>query len=276
MIAAVIPARNEAGTLAKVITNLNLLPIDLFLLVINGTTDRTLREIIALKSPRVQVIYFHQALGIDVPRAIGAKYALEQNARLVLFLDGDMIGNFQQNLLDLIIAVQKGVDLALTDCYPRSHPSQLLAYKTLRFRAYLNRILDLNHLGVASPSHGPHALSRRLLEQILLSELAIPPVVLALAKKQNLVIQVSTALAHFLLASTMKGPDHAARIEATIIGDCLEAICLTQGKTRNRVWQGKGYDGYHHERRFDLLQAVARGALHPTIFSLSNPPSRRV
>jgi glycosyltransferase involved in cell wall biosynthesis len=268
MIAAVIPARNEARKLAKVITNLSRLPINLLLPVINGSTDTTLKEILALKLPQAKVIYFRQALGIDVARAIGARYALDQNAQAVLFIDGDMTGNFQQNLLELLEAVQNGVDLALTDCYPGFNRHQLLTYKALRFRAYLNRLLGLNYLGVASPSHGPHALSRRLITSFPLNELAIPPVALVLTKQHHLTIQVATTLAHFRLASTIKGSEHATRIEETIIGDHLEAICLAQGRPRRRVFQNKNYNGYHHERRFDLLQAVASGIRHPTVFNL--------
>jgi len=255
MISVVVPAKNEAGRITTVLQNLSLLPVDHIILIINGSRDTTLREVLDLRNPKLQLFYFEVALGIDVPRAVGAKVAHSVGSDTVLFVDGDMVGTFNENLLELINSVSlRHLDLALTNCYP-TEPRHIERYNpTFHWRQTLNKELGLfKKIGLSTPAHGPHVVSRRFLESIPFRELSIPPVAMALARQNRLKIDVATTLPHYRLGSSIKNQLHATKIIDTIVGDCLEAIAVYQGTERNRQWQGKTYTGYHHERRIDFL-----------------------
>ena len=255
MISVVVPARNEAGRIATVLQNLGTLPVDHIIVIANGSKDATMREILNLRLPKLQIIYFHDCLGIDVPRAIGAKVALSLGSDVVAFVDGDMVGTFNENLMELAEGITlKHLDLALTNCYP-SPPRHIERYNpTFQWRLNLNKELGLEKkIGLTSTAHGPHAVSRRLLETIPVREIAVPPVVMALARQAKLRLDVATTIPHYRLGSSIKNQIHTNKIIDTIVGDCLEAIAVFRGEPRTRQWQNSTYLGYHSERRFDLL-----------------------
>lgn len=255
MISAIIPLKNEAGRATILLQNLALLPIDHIILILNGCCDATAYETISLKMPNLHFFYFRESLGIDIPRAIGAKAALALGSDAALFIDGDMIGTFNKNLLELIDAVTvKKIDLALTDCYPTPVRNIGRCNPAFRWRLKLNQELSLDQkINIASPSHGPHAVSKKFLTTVPMHEIAIPPVALAIAKRQRLQIGIGTTIPHAYLGSAAKDARHTARIIDTIVGDCIEAIAANKGEARSRCWQGKLYLGYHQERRFDIL-----------------------
>lgn len=255
MITVVVPAQNEAGRIATVLQNLGTLPIDHIILVVNGSKDATMREVLELRLPKLQLIYFHECLGIDIPRAIGAKMALSLGSDVVAFVDGDMVGTFNENLMELVDGILlKHLDLALTNCYP-SPPRHIERYNpTFQWRLNLNREIGLEKkIGLATPAHGPHAVSRHLLKIIPLRELAIPPALLSLARIKKCKIDVATTIPHYRLGSSIKSQIHTNKIIDTIVGDCLEAITIFRNQPRTRQWQNKTYLGYNTERRFDLL-----------------------
>lgn len=257
MLAAVVPARNEEKRLIKAIDTLLNTPVDLIIPVLNGCTDNSPSYISRLKSPRVMPLYFIEPLGIDVPRAAGAKIAYDEGAAAILFLDGDMEGDISKNICELLESVNSHrLDMSLTDCYPATGKDGLstLASHLLEERRRLNREIGLEKkVGTASPSHGPHAVSRRFLNTVPLRELAIPPVSLALAAKNNLTIDIGTTIGHKYLGSPEKDEHHSRLIAETIIGDCIEAFCAFNNKKRGRIRGGIEYTGYHLERRFDIL-----------------------
>lgn len=267
MFSAVIPAQNEEKSILAVLTNLLRLPLDLIIPVLNGCTDNTLELIRSIPDPRLHIIYFTQPLGIDVPRAIGALYALKLKTSGVLFVDGDMSGNIQENLRDLLNALQNEVDVALTNCYPYITHRAKLVNLVLKFRSRLNKELDLlQTLGLATPTHGPHALSARALSQFPPEALAIPPLSLVYAKKKNLNIKVVTSIPHENLRSSRKHRRHARLITETIIGDCLMALAFAKGQPLSRSLGKHELLGYHPERRFDLLQQWCEALLSPNNF----------
>lgn len=234
-----------------------ILPVDHIILVANGSKDATMREVLQQRIPKLQIIYFHECLGIDIPRAIGAKVALSLGSDVVVFVDGDMVGTFSENLMELVDGILlKHLDIALTNCYP-SPPRHIERYNpTFQWRLNLNKELGLDKkINLATPAHGPHAVSRRLLENIPLRELAIPPVPVALARIQKLRIDVATTIPHYRLGSSIKNQIHTNKIIDTIVGDCLEAIAIFKNEPRTRQINNKAYIGYHSERRFDLLDA---------------------
>lgn len=256
---AVVPAQNEENRIGIVLTHLLKTPLDLIIPVINGCSDRTLAEVQDFTSPRIKPLYFTTSLGIDVPRAVGAKFAYSQGAETVLFVDGDMVGDLTNHFCSLLKSVSsQGVDMALTNCYPRKiHFKSTLAKEVLHYRKMLNCYLGLySQIKLASPSHGPHAVSRRLLNLLPFSEIAIPPSTLAIAKKGNLKIKVSAEIAHHKLRSTLKDNLHSQDVARTIIGDCIEAWQFYLNLSRDRTYQGETFLGYHKLRRFDLLEDI--------------------
>jgi glycosyltransferase involved in cell wall biosynthesis len=263
LIAAVIPALNEAKSIGLILYKLTLLPIDIIIPVVNGCTDYT-RQIVetltqrSRENSKILPLFFEEALGIDVPRAIGAKKALDLGAKAIIFVDGDMRGNISQGIEQIIQSLKyKGVDLALTDCYCNIDLESItdpLANLVISYRKKLNETLNLyNSIGIASPSHGPHGLSKKLITTIGFKPLAIPPLILTLAKINNLKIKIAADIPHDELGSSLKDLFHASNIAQTIIGDCLEAMATYENRTPTRSRGSKEYLGYHPQRRWDLL-----------------------
>jgi len=258
LIAAVIPVKNEAATIRKVIRTVSSTEVDLIIPVFNGCTDSSREIIEAMNCAKISPIHFESSLGIDVPRSIGAAWAHKLGAEIILFIDGDMEGNIANTLKGLLSSIsRKGFQMSLTNCYPpetESKPSQLARY-LLNLRTELNRRLGFEEaIGNASPSHGPHAITRKFIESVPCQELAVPPVTLALAARCRLNVGIGARLPHARLGSRQRDFYHNKQIAETIIGDCLEALQVFYGHTRTRTQDGKTYLGYHTERRFDLLE----------------------
>lgn len=268
MLAAVVPVRNEENRIAKALDTLFATPVDLIIPVLNGNTDQSVDYVRQLKSPRIFPLFFAEALGIDVPRAVGAQVAYNKGAGTILFLDGDMEGNIAVNLCELLDDVHLNhFDMSLTNCYPDSTQNNIsaLAMHLLETRRHLNQKIGLEKkIGAATPSHGPHAISRRFLERVPLKELAIPPVSLALAAKNNLQVNIGTSIGHKYLGSSEKNGKHSSLIAETIIGDCIEAYCVFSDKNRHRVKNGVPHNGYHLRRRWDILESFINESVGQT------------
>jgi glycosyltransferase involved in cell wall biosynthesis len=256
VLCAVIPVQNEGARIGRVLDTILTLPVDLVLPVVNGSRDDSRRIVESYPADRISLIHFEEPLGLDVPRAVGALAAYRREAEVVLFVDGDMEGEIGTVLEKLVAATKSGVDLSLTDCYPPGQENELtpLVAQLLGIRRLLNQALGLAHLGSASLSHGPHAVSRRFLERVPFRELAVPPVAHVLAARQALRIEVAAAVPHYALGSPDRGPRHAQLIAETIIGDHLEAFCVLNNEKRSRNLLGVTFSGYNHHRRWDLLQ----------------------
>ena len=85
MIAAVIPVKDEERRLKKTIGTLLSIPLDIIIPVVNGSSDGSCSIINRVHSKRIQPLYFIESLGIDIPRAVGAKIALDLGATVTLF-----------------------------------------------------------------------------------------------------------------------------------------------------------------------------------------------
>jgi len=263
MICAVIPVQNEAKNIASVISTLLLLPVNIVLPVINGSTDGSGEIIARCLSDRVCPIWFKESLGIDVPRAVGAAHARELGVKTLLFVDGDMVGDIGKALLALSEAIEAGgADMALTDCYPADEfvPLSTQALQLCQIRELFNRAVGLGYLRAASPAHGPHAVSRRLLDRLPLRELAVPPVTLAMAAQAGLKVVIGAQMPHCTLGSPDKGEEHARHIRHTIVGDYLEAFGVYRNTTRSRSLNGIVFDGYNHIRQFKVLDEYLKNS----------------
>lgn len=247
MLAVVIPAYNEEYCIGQVLNNLCSLPIKWLIPVLNGCQDNTLD--IVLNHPlsqKLALIHYPLPLGIDIPRAVGAKCALQLGAEEILFVDGDLSGNFSDCLSLLYQAVySQQCDLALTNCYPYIDYRSQTAKLVLRYREQLNRTLGIfSKIGLATPSHGPHCLSAKLLNAIGSECLATPPLLLAKTVEYNFSVQVAATLEDEQWHSRQRGNLHNQKIADTIIGDCIEAREYFTKQPITRTDKGICYLGY--------------------------------
>lgn len=257
MITAVIPAKNEAENIKSVLETLHRLPINRFIVVLNGCTDDTLEVLCHWPQRfRVDILQYEQPLGIDVPRAVGARYARKIGARAVLFIDGDMTGELTDCCGRLLRAVAVyGYDLALTNCYPYMGYRSHVAKQVLDYRERLNRTLGVfTELGLATPSHGPHCVSARLLDAVEPHSLAIPPLMMAQAVERRMRLKVAASLEAERWSSAQRGDEHNDQIAQTIIGDCLQAEQYFRHQPMTRSDGGQPYMGYHSARRLDEIE----------------------
>lgn len=295
---AVIPAYNEANTIKNVLEHLLACHcFECLLFVTNGCTDateETIREAAAdtqttQSECHIELLSFPEPLGIDVPRAVGAAYVQKKyHASGIVFVDGDLSGRLTKPLLALLDGLNQGLDLALTNCYPplsaqftqtpettrtatatypaqaihdQDNPHSSLAETVLYYRQLLNDTLGLStKIGQATPSHGPHAISARLLAKLPLPLLAIPPLTLAFAARQGYNVSVAATIPHQLLGSKIRSDLHATNIAATIIADCQQALAYIVGTPWPDLIAAsvESCAGYQRLRRFDLLEAYCR------------------
>ena len=250
--AVVIPACNEETGIVSVLDNLShLFVLHDIIPVLNGCTDHTRHHILthplfASDTVRLAMIEYPLPLGIDVPRRWGAHCAYKLDADAVLFVDGDMTGNYAACLQQLLYEVlYRDCDLALTNCYPYIGYRSSVAKTVLHYREQLNRKLKLfPAIGLATPSHGPHCVSRRLIETVGTECFTIPPLMLTKSAKANLHIRVASSLNNKQWQSAQRGDAHNEKIADTIIGDCIAALEYLEGKPVTRSDNGKIYLGY--------------------------------
>ncbi|KYO67275.1 glycosyltransferase family 2 protein [Thermovenabulum gondwanense] len=259
MIAAVVPAKNEEGRISKVLINLIKIGVDIIITVINGSTDNTLYEVQKLSTSFagiIKIIHFKEALGYDVPKAIGAYTAYKEGAECVIFVDGDMEGRMNCKLKALIKSILKEkVDLSLTRFYPDYLKENRLSLELYYYKRLFNETLNLYHkVYTAIPSHGPHAVSRKFLQSVDYSYFAIPPLESVFAVKEGLKVAAPSIMRVEEPGSKLRGFSHAKKMADTIIGDIIEALNFYKGLPRTRVINNKEYTGYNSERRFDILK----------------------
>ncbi len=227
--AAVVTVCNEEDSIRQVLHELKLLPLTDIIVVINGCTDHSFKYTMEFEG--VTVIHEPEALGLDVGRALGAKLT---KADTVLFVDGDFPVSAWQ-LAPFLLAVDQGVDVALNDVTP-----YLGAFKywdaVSRVKQFLNCSLDRPDLVTNSMTCIPHALSRRALDTIGESTLAVPPKAQAAALAAPLKVQASASINVFMKNrrrnQNVGSGNPVARL---IIGDHIEALKSIQRKQGSRL-----------------------------------------
>ncbi|KWX80053.1 glycosyl transferase [Paenibacillus riograndensis] len=183
-VSVIIPAMNEAGTIAKVIAGARgVHPRCEVIVVVNGSLDNTAD--IAL-SQGARVILFEQPLGHDVGRSIGAEAA---KGEVLLFTDGDLVIPASQ-LRPFVAAVSHGTDVALND-YSGPVRSKF-PHPVVLSKHALNIMLGRSDLKGCSLTAVPHALSRKALAALGSGLLSRPP----LAHAQAVVTGLSVKAVH--------------------------------------------------------------------------------
>jgi glycosyltransferase involved in cell wall biosynthesis len=252
----VIPACNEVSRIVTAIQTVRLAGCTDIIIIANGCTDGTEAAVARMRAPDVHMFSFPDPLGFDVPKAIGAYVAFVRGARHVLFYDGDLLGTNHHAIQKMIQSARLfDIDLGLCNCYGFFEEEERMDDLLIDLRRKITVKLGLyRKIGIANPSHGPHIVSRSLLCRVPWRDLAKPPVMLALSARAGLRVDTLASLHHIRLGSAIKDKKHNRTIRETIIGDCLEALCVLENRPRSRVFAGKTYDGYNSRRRFDILE----------------------
>jgi len=265
MIAAVVPVHMEEYRVGRVLASLlSASTVSRIFVILNGANEVTVKQVqqaYAQHEEKIVLVSFAVPLGIDVPRAVGARLAYAACAEYTVFVDGDMAGENATGLERFInTTVRLGLDLALLDCYPDKTVLADLTQPLFHWRALLNRELGLyEEVNIATPSHGFHAVSRRMLRNTPWADFAVPPTLLTHAVRLRYHTGIAGTIPHAQLGSPVKNMTHNRLIVDTIIGDCIEALCMWHHRPRTRSWGNKVYIGYHDRRRFDLLQQFLAG-----------------
>lgn len=227
--AAVVCARSEGDRLKAVLMQLERLPLEEILVILNGCEDHSYQ--IARQHERCTVVYFKKPLGHDVGRSIGASLTA---ADIILFTDGDMVISAEE-LAPFLYAVDSGVDVALNKLDP-----YLQVYyrqdEVTRVKSFLNTVLGREDLRANSLTAVPHAVSSRCIAGIGASALTVPPKALMLAITQG----YQVAAVHTINVITRNrsrknntGPNNA--VAELIVGDHIEAL--------QKLFEQPGYEG---------------------------------
>lgn len=216
LVSIIIPAMNEAVTLARVLREAGRVhPRSEVIVVSNGSVDRT-AEIAGKLGARV--LEYSYPLGHDVGRRIGAEAA---KGKVLLFIDADMV-IAARYLRPFVEAVSSGIDIALNDYNgpverKMTHPVVLAKYT-------LNAILSRPDLKGASMTAVPHAISRRALEMIGPAALEIPPLAQAMAVNLGLDIKPVYAVPVGQLNTRRNKKSGSDPLSSLVTGDHLEAV----------------------------------------------------
>lgn len=219
-LAAVVTCRDEERTLPSVIRQLERLPLQEIIVVINGSSDRSLE--LASRFRHVTIVWQHEPLGHDVGRAVGARVS---TADVILFMDGDLPIRAER-LVPYLRAVDRGADLALNDLSPFIG-AFVEQDDVTRIKMFLNRVLGRPDLGMNSMTAVPHAVSRRLIDRIGIDLLAVPPKAHAMSIMNGLKI-VSPASVDVIRRNRIRPHNVGSGnpVADLIIGDHLEALSL--------------------------------------------------
>ncbi|QSO54347.1 glycosyltransferase [Alicyclobacillus curvatus] len=185
------------------------------IVVANKCREDTVKSV---ESAGARVIVFDEALGHDTGRAIGALYA---TGTYVLFLDADINWTIEE-LRPFVRRLATGADVALNRYplpqNPRYHHPTAVAKRAL------NLALDRPDLKAASMTTVPHAIRRRVIEQIGAEHLAVPPVFFTLAALRG--YRIVTA-AHSAVGQRNPQPKRRPldySVQDLILGDHAEAL----------------------------------------------------
>ncbi len=233
-------AYNEERTIAAAVSSARACPgIDRILVVVNGSTDDTARLARSAGTgdgAAVSVAETEMPLGLDAGRAVAAKWAIEEGAGVLLFLDADFPVR-PRDLAPFIQAVRAGVDVACNNLSPLLEGWVGTGPATSVRRA-LNVFLGRPEMGLDGLVATPHALSRKAIETVGPETLAVPPVAYARAVMAGLEVRS----VHTVNVIAPNRPDASRprfldlrQMAELIVGDHLEAV--------GEVIAGKGARG---------------------------------
>ncbi|WP_171687050.1 glycosyltransferase family 2 protein [Paenibacillus planticolens] len=228
-IGAVVTVSNEEKTIARVLNELQRLPLQELIVVINGSTDNSVH--IARQCPQATIVHYPSLVGHDVGRSIGAKLS---SSDMMLFLDGDIPIQTEQ-LVPFIRAIDGGWDIALNDISPYIG---LFAHRdgVSIVKQFVNRVQGRPELQANSMTAIPHMLSRKALEVIGSAALAVPPKAQAKAIRNGLRICAPASIDVVTSNKpTRFNTGTANPVSNLIVGDHLEALHMLLGEHGSRL-----------------------------------------
>lgn len=254
-VCAVISARNEEKALPNVLRQIARAGIGTSIVVANGCTDRTARvaaEVAAELPLSSYVIDIPIALGLDVPRAVGAYNAVRSFPQIawLVFVDGDWKGSFGPMLADFIDAAKRA---ACAVQWVGNLPAHRFDQRLWR-SAIAETCPELADL---QPSVLPLLIHRRAMQHVSAWWLHHPGVWAACCLKSPVIrpsCRVDRQFAPTFVGNPVRNAIHQQKMAETLIGDALEGCALLRGERPTRRWKSGNYEGYHPARRVDLLR----------------------
>ncbi|GGF60036.1 hypothetical protein GCM10010912_01590 [Paenibacillus albidus] len=226
-VSVIIPAMNEAGTIAGVIAGARgVHPRCEVIVVVNGSADKT-AEI--AKASGAHVIFYELPLGHDAGRSVGAEVA---KGEILLFTDGDLVISAAQ-LRPFVKAVRRGADIALNDY---SGPVRsIIPHPVVLSKHVLNLMLNRPDLKGCSMTAVPHALSRKALSLLGTSALSRPPLAHARAIMEGLHVEAVHKVPVGKLNRVRRKAGGTDPLQHLIVGDHLEALSLLLERQGDRA-----------------------------------------
>ncbi|WDL99005.1 glycosyltransferase family 2 protein [Alicyclobacillus sp. ALC3] len=256
LITAVIPAHNEAGYVGQVLHQLVRAGVSHCVIVANGCTDDTVREVKSAHSlfRSVTIVDLPVPLGPDVGRAVGAIAALRLNPKpdWLVFVDADWQGAFGPLLADFLAVGIRGEKRVLF-----VGQREITRLDQRLWQAALHQVrADLFGL---QPSLLPLLIRRSAFQMLSPRWLAHPGQFAALCVTHLLARDVGVYVdwEPRVVGNRQRGWSHDHAMRDLLLGDAIEGIGLLDGKRQIRAWQGQLLDGGHSSRRYDLLDRWA-------------------
>lgn len=226
-VSVIIPAMNEARTIARVIAGARgVHPRCEVIVIVNGSADQTAD---IARSSGANVIVYEQPLGHDVGRSVGAAAA---RGEILLFTDGDLVIPASQ-LRPFVTAVSGGADIALNDY---SGPVRgKFPHPVVLSKHTLNLLLGRPDLKGCSLTAVPHAISRRALDVLGSSSLAQPPLAHARAVLDGLRVSAVHSVPVGKLNAVRRKAGGSDPLQEIILRDHLEAVALLLERKGDRA-----------------------------------------
>lgn len=231
-VSVIIPAMNEARTIAQVIAGARgVHPRCEVIVIVNGSADKTAEIAHSLGA---QVICYEQPLGHDVGRSVGAEAA---RGEILLFTDGDLVIPSAQ-LRPFVAAISGGADVALNDY---SGPVQgRFPHPVVLSKHALNILLGRPDLQGCSLTAVPHAINRKALAVMGSSLLSRPPMAYALALLEGLSVKAVDRVPVGKLNAVRRKAGGKDPLQEVILRDHLDAVQLLLERRGDRAGYSDG------------------------------------
>lgn len=226
-VSVIIPAMNEAQTIAEVISAARSVhPRCEVIVVVNGSTDQTAEIAHSLGA---RVLFYEAPLGHDVGRSVGAEAA---KGEILLFTDGDLVIPASR-LRPFVAAIRGGADIALNDY---SGPVRKLSpHPVVLSKHALNILLGRPDLKGCSMTAVPHAISRNALEILGVDSLSRPPIAQVKAILHGLRVIAAYKVSVGKLNAVRRKEDGIDPLQQLVTADHMEAVSLLLEFRGNRA-----------------------------------------
>lgn len=228
-VGVIVMVMNEEHTITGVIEQLQRLPLNEMIVIVNGSTDNSFS--IVRKISDAMIVHYSQPLGHDVGRAIGANLAYSD---ILLFLDGDM-PIYAEHLVPFIYGIEQGLDIALNDITPFLGVFSSRDSVTI-MKEFINRSMGRPDLQANSLTAVPHALSRKAVEEIGCKHLIVPPKAQTIAIRKGLNIGAPQSI-DVITKNRIRDKNVGSSnpVADMIVGDHLEALELAMKADGERL-----------------------------------------